>query len=61
MHHNLINFILSEDGAITVDWVVLTAMVVGLATVIGVTVSGAALEPNEGIAAFIDDQEVATY
>ena len=31
MQRILRNFIQSEDGAVTVDWVVLTALVVGLA------------------------------
>lgn len=32
------SFIAKEDGAVTVDWVVLTAAVVGLGAVIGATV-----------------------
>lgn len=32
MHRLLRNFITAEDGAVTVDWVVLTAAIVGLAT-----------------------------
>ncbi|AWD23331.1 Flp family type IVb pilin [Fuscovulum blasticum] len=31
------SFVISEDGAITVDWVVLTALVVGLQVLILVT------------------------
>jgi hypothetical protein len=34
-------FSLSEAGAVTVDWVVLTAAVVGLSAVVGTTVSSA--------------------
>lgn len=32
------SFIAKEDGAVTVDWVVLTAAVVGLGAVVGTTV-----------------------
>ncbi|MCU0907400.1 MAG: hypothetical protein MUF73_08135 [Rhodobacteraceae bacterium] len=32
------NFLRDEDGAVTVDWVVLTAAIVGLGLVIGTTV-----------------------
>lgn len=34
-------FSAAEAGAVTVDWVVLTAAVVGLAAVVGTTVKGA--------------------
>ncbi len=34
-------FSAAEAGAVTVDWVVLTAAVVGLSAVVGTTVSGA--------------------
>ncbi|SLN40960.1 hypothetical protein PEL8287_02032 [Roseovarius litorisediminis] len=33
MKNYIQNFIQNEDGAVTVDWVVLTAAIVGLATV----------------------------
>ena len=35
------NFSASEAGAVTVDWVVLTAAVVGLSVAVGSTVKGA--------------------
>ena len=34
------NFILAEDGAVTVDWVVLTAALVGLGLAVMAVVSG---------------------
>ena len=40
-----------EDGAVTVDWVVLTAAVVGLAAVAFTTISGGASDLATGIAA----------
>lgn len=33
------NFLKNEDGAVTVDWVVLTGGVVALAAVVGATIS----------------------
>ena len=41
------NFIASESGAVTVDWVVLTAAIVGLAAVGSATI-GAAIEALSG-------------
>ena len=38
---NLINaFVKDEDGAVTVDWVVLTAAVVGIAIAVAATIEG---------------------
>ncbi|MGH1578194.1 hypothetical protein [Planktotalea sp.] len=39
MLHSFSNFISHEDGAVTVDWVVLTAAVVGLAVAAYATIS----------------------
>ena len=36
----LMNFIKNEDGAVTVDWVVLTAAIVGLGIAVLTSVSG---------------------
>jgi len=44
---NLMSFIKDEDGAVTVDWVVLTAAIVALGLVVGNSVKGGA----EGLAA----------
>lgn len=42
------NFRNDEDGAVTVDWVVLTAAIVALGLVVGTAVSdGATLKANE--------------
>ena len=40
MLHSFSAFIANEDGAVTVDWVVLTAAVVGLAVAAYATISG---------------------
>ena len=51
----------SEDGAVTVDWVVLTAAVVGLAIGVVASISDAALDESAGLAAFVDDQDIGSY
>ena len=46
-------FAQNDDGAVTVDWVVLTAAIVGLAIAIIGTVSKGALDQSAGIGANI--------
>ena len=46
MRNTITNFIASEDGAVTVDWVVLSAAVVGL----GFAVIGAVMGGNATLA-----------
>jgi Flp pilus assembly pilin Flp len=46
-------FINSEDGAITVDWVVLTAAIVGLGFIIIIAVRPAVFDKTDDIAAVI--------
>lgn len=55
------HFFKSEDGAVTVDWVVLTAAIVGLGIAVITTVSGGALDHSAGIGAHLAAQEVSTY
>lgn len=47
----LVRFMQDEDGAVTVDWVVMTAAVVTLSLVTIVTVKEAATDPADGIGA----------
>jgi len=54
-------FLKSEDGAVTVDWVVLTAAIVGLGVAVISTVSEGALDHSAGLGAHIEAQEIATY
>lgn len=44
------NFRNDEDGAVTVDWVVLTAAIVGLAIVAGATIMNSTSDIVDGIA-----------
>ena len=44
----------SEDGAVTVDWVVLTAAVVGLGLIVIGAIEGSVTDLSENIAGSID-------
>jgi len=50
-------FFCDEDGAVTVDWVVLTAAVVGLAVAIVVTLIDGAAGVSAGTEAFMTSYE----
>lgn len=54
-------FMGDEDGAVTVDWVVLTAAIVGLGVAVISTVSNGALDHANGLGANLDARSVATY
>ena len=53
-------FIHAEDGAITVDWVVLTAAVAGLVTAIFVTLGNDTADYSEDIGTFMSSQGIKT-
>ncbi|WP_172296920.1 Flp family type IVb pilin [Pseudoruegeria sp. HB172150] len=58
---NLINrFERDEDGAVTVDWVVLTAAIVGLGIAVLTTVGGATADYSETIGSALSEQGVKT-
>jgi len=57
----LFDFIKNEDGAVTVDWVVLTAAIVGLGIAVMLSVGGSTSELSDRIAAELDGQDIATY
>lgn len=48
------NFRNDEDGAVTVDWVVLTAAIVALGLLVGTTVRNAAIDKTDLIVADIE-------
>ena len=54
------NFILAEDGAVTVDWVVLTAALVGLGLAVMAVVSGGVENLSGDIAQELADTNPAT-
>jgi len=57
----LINFINDEDGAVTVDWVVLTAAIVGLGIAVLTSVSGGTTSLADKISSNLAAQTIATY
>ncbi|MDW4499483.1 hypothetical protein R5H30_15935 [Sulfitobacter sp. D35] len=53
MLHALRKFRDEDSGAVTVDWVVLTAAVVGLALLVVSEISDAVVDPSTSIASFL--------
>ena len=53
-------FARDEDGAVTVDWVVLTAAIVGLGVAVLTTVGGATADYGTTIADHLSSQGVKT-
>ena len=51
-------FFQDESGAVTVDWVVLTAAIVGMGALVISTVAGGALDHSTGLGAHMGDQNV---
>lgn len=58
MMNKLKTFLASEDGAVTVDWVVLTAAVVGLAASATIGIKSSATDVNNSTGAFIANRPV---
>lgn len=56
----LMNFWRTEDGAVTVDWVVLTASVVALGAIMGGLIWNNTDNAAMDIATFIGTQQLAT-
>ncbi|MBU2889035.1 Flp family type IVb pilin [Celeribacter halophilus] len=55
------NFARDEDGAVTVDWVVLTAAIVGLGVAVLTTVSGGVQSLGGKISSSLTSTDVAVY
>ena len=55
------NFRNDEDGAVTVDWVVLTAAVVGLAVAAYSTISGGANGLTTDTATYLNSQDLSNF
>ena len=53
-------FFAEEAGAVTVDWVVLTAAIVGLGVAVITTVAGGASDYATGVGGFLSAQSVTT-
>lgn len=54
------NFRADEDGAVTVDWVVLTAAIVGLGIAVVISVRSGAVDMGDDISASLSNATVAT-
>lgn len=54
-------FARDEDGAVTVDWVVLTAALVGLGVLVVNTVASGVLDTSRGIDDELRNMTIATY
>lgn len=54
-------FVADEDGAVSVDWVVLTAAIVGLGVAILVNVGGTAQEHGGRVEDAMVSRGIATY
>ena len=57
----LYNFLKNEDGAVTVDWVVLTAAIVGLGIAVMASVGQSTKDYSDLIADELNEQGIATY
>ena len=55
------SFFTTEEGAVTVDWVVLTAALVGLGAAVILTISEGALDHANGLGAHLDSHEVTSW
>jgi len=55
------NFRRDEDGAVTVDWVVLTAAIVGLSVGLIALIGESAVDKSTSLGAFLAAKTVVTY
>lgn len=51
----------NEDGAVTVDWVVLTAAIVGLAIAVIALVAAGATDKSSGLGAHLSSQSIMSF
>ena len=56
MVHMINQFFADEDGAVTVDWVVLTAAIVGLGIAVITIVAGGATDYATGVGGYLSAQ-----
>ncbi|WP_296420094.1 hypothetical protein [Pseudooctadecabacter sp.] len=50
-----------EDGAVTVDWVVLCAVIIGLSIALIAIIGAGATNKSSSVGAFLSAQSIATY
>lgn len=61
MMTRLVTFVRGERGAVTIDWVVITAVVAGLGTGIAVMIADVTTDESNSVGAWLEEQTVATY
>ena len=54
-------FCTEEDGAVTVDWVVLTAAIVGLGVAVVGTIHSSAMDNANGLGAHLGSMSIQTF
>lgn len=52
------SFLESEDGAVTVDWVVLTAAIVGFGTIVVAVIASSSVHQANGVSAHIRNMDI---
>jgi len=57
----LFNFLKNEDGAVTVDWVVLTAAIVGLGIAVMASVGDGTTQLSDTISDNLANQTIQSY
>ncbi|MCO6383113.1 MAG: hypothetical protein JXQ91_14575 [Vannielia sp.] len=61
MENLLSKFVRDEDGAVTVDWVVLTAAIVGLGIAVATVVGQGAMDHSTSLGNFVSGISIASY
>jgi len=51
-------FLCKDDGAVTVDWVVLTAFMTGFGALIAIGIANAATDPADGVGASLTSMQI---
>ncbi len=59
--YKVFKFLEKEDGAVTVDWVVICAAIVGMAIAVLGVISDQAQENADNLGAYLSAQSVSTY
>ena len=55
------HFLAEEDGAVTVDWVVLTAAIIGLSLAVIVSIQAGAIDYSTSLGNSLSSKTIATY
>ncbi|MGJ8625093.1 MAG: hypothetical protein ACSHW1_20305 [Yoonia sp.] len=50
-----------DDGAVTVDWVVLTAAIIGLSIAVIAVIADGALDHSTGVGAALNNRDIPNY